>query len=299
MSFRMHRTPALAVSLFGLLMTSHATAQQGPAELWVWSSGGGGGGSNTLFEFDETGPTLGASVFTSTVDQSPAVEYIGGAFVLTESTNSPPGVVEVWNANTGLIISSVNLDFSLSSSAADYDTVTAMEYVGGTLYAVNAARGDGSEPSEFGTLDPLTGVFTPIGLTNSTGGEPLGGLAFDGTTMYASGGAGADETLYTVNLTTGALTVVGSTGERLTSIQFGADGVLYGLDGVSDALGTIDPNTAAFTPIGDVSGLAGGLNSLTSTFIVPEPASATLLALGGLMLTMRGRRKGTTRGASR
>ena len=63
-----------------------------------------------------------------------------------------------------------------------------------------------------------------------------------------------------VDVVTGAVTLVGSTGVVLTDIAFGPDGSLYGID--LGSLYKIDPDTAATTRIGSLAGASGTTNSL-------------------------------------
>ena len=100
-----------------------------------------------------------------------------------------------------------------------------------------------------GTLDPTTGTITAIGPTN-VGSTPvlLGGLAFglDGK-LY---GLGGDNNFYSVNTTTGALTLIGFTGILAGGWSMGntSDGTVY-----ADANGvvyTINPTTGAPTTVG-------------------------------------------------
>ena len=149
------------------------------------------------------------------------------------------------------------------------DVITAMEFVGQTLYAGFATEGghSGSVSSALVTIDTGTGDVTSVGETGIL--NPLGGLAYDGSTMYAvsAGGAGS---LYTIDLATGAATLVGATGFAMTALEFGDDGALYGLPrprSVSvNHLLRIDTVTGAGIDLGLLAGAPGnGLVSLTAT----------------------------------
>ena len=106
------------------------------------------------------------------------------------------------------------------------------------------------------TLDPLTGIATPIGDT----GDNVANIAWDatGSTLYGVTGDGAatSEGLFTVDPTTGVLTQVaalgaGSDGE---SIAFNPnDGLVYHFSGrdTNGAFESLDPNNGfALTSIG-------------------------------------------------
>ena len=121
--------------------------------------------------------------------------------------------------------------------------ITALEFDPfGILWGIEFGSG------AFGTIDPLTGIFASAGTTN-TGFQ---GLTFDGSgTAYASNTS--TDSLYTVNLTTGTATLVGS------------------MNGT-----------------GFVKGLA--FDEVTAT--VPEPGALTLFSLGlaGVLFGARQRR---------
>lgn len=99
-------------------------------------------------------------------------------------------------------------------------------------------------------IDPTIGTFVTLGATGSTTGE-FPGLAYSPLTgkLY-----GTDEqSLYTVNQTTGAATLVGShgvAGEGLTSLSFDPTySVMYSI-GYDGYLYSVNPTTGAATQIG-------------------------------------------------
>ena len=117
-------------------------------------------------------------------------------------------------------------------------------------------------PATLYTVDPNTGVATPIG---ATGFERVGAIDFDPLTgvLY---GIGTDVTtdafeLITINTTTGAGTAVGSTGLNFQDISFRSDGTLFGVSNgqaytinLTTGAATALPNATGFTASG--SGLA-------------------------------------------
>jgi hypothetical protein len=118
------------------------------------------------------------------------------------------------------------------------------------LYALN------NTTDEFITIDTTTGTPATIGsLGEPVGGGTWSGLAWDQTTstLYASSAAASGATLYTINLTTGAPTVIGSVTGLTVLIDIAihpTTGVLYGIDTSTDNLYTIDKATAASTLVG-------------------------------------------------
>lgn len=291
MKTRVQITTAVATAL--LLNSVPTDAQQGPAELWVWDDStalpaGPNGGNNGIRELDETTPAAGVFVSVEAIENAPEIEFAGDVFY----NSTTEQILEIVDASTGLVDNTVALDFSgtITAATGPFPVGTALEVIGTTLYAgiVGDRANGGPNPSELATIDPITGVVTSIGLTGLD--RPLGGLAYNGT-MYAVNAGGADPAnLYTIDLTTGAATLVGSTGVQLTGLEFGIDGVLYavGRGDSNDVLFTIDPVTGTSTVIGgNLTGDFSGAGSITSSYIIPEPAAVALLGLGGPALLRR------------
>lgn len=144
---------------------------------------------------------------------------------------------------------------------------TALEYVGNILYGAHIPAS--LSPSTLSTLDPATGISVIIGLT---GVGPISGLAYDvlSDTMYGIAGGPGPADLLTLDLGTGVATVVGSTGIQAGSLQFGANGQLFaggtGMSGDAGLLFTIDPVTAANTPVGP-----SGFPTVTGLTLVTVP----------------------------
>jgi len=138
-----------------------------------------------------------------------------------------------------------------------------------------------------GKLKSMTadGTYTVIGPTGIDGR----GLAYDDQQgiLYATGGYGSPgaTTLYTVDTTTGAATLVGSMG--LDSVLIGlaydeVNEILYAnaVDTAGDNLGrlyTVDVASGATTLVG--LNHAGQIDGLAW---IPEPTGLSILALGGL-----------------
>ncbi len=118
------------------------------------------------------------------------------------------------------------------------------------LYALN------NTTDEFITIDTTTGTVLPVGsLGEPVGGGTWSGLAWDQTTgtLYASSAAASGGTLYTINMATGAPTVVGPVTGVTVLIDIAVHpttGVLYGIDTNTDSLYTIDKATGTPTLVG-------------------------------------------------
>jgi len=184
----------------------------------------------------------------------------------------------------------------------------------GVMYATGT---NGFQSTGLFTVDKSSGAATLVG---QAGGQccsvPFGfnmnglGFASNGT-LYANGFSlsGGDSSLYTLNLATGAATLVGVHGVNVgrdlkySGLAFAADGTLLSLgsfDAASGALFTINPATGAassLTPPGAYGsgpvhfGVDGGLVFAPGA-PVPEPATGVLLAVGlAVFLAGKSRRR--------
>jgi len=111
------------------------------------------------------------------------------------------------------------------------------------------------------TINVTTGVITPVGST----GAPAGAgtwvdMTWDPTTstMYAlSNDATLGTSIYTVNIATGAATLIASNSTPTVLVIDGAihptTGVFYGVDITADNLVTINKTTAAVTTVGSLA----------------------------------------------
>jgi TolA-binding protein len=155
---------------------------------------------------------------------------------------------------------------------------TALEFVGGTLYAsfYEASTGHLPHAGILGTIDLCTGIITKIG--EMTGmNRPTGGLAYVARIMYAvSSTDNGDSSLFTVDLETGAATLVGNLTlggvqqEAATALAY-ADGTMYTVlsyKADDTHLYSVDLSNGKLTEVFDLSGHDLGvvrMNSLTSS----------------------------------
>src|SRR5438552_487991 len=177
-----------------------------------------------------------------------------------------------------------------------------LEWVSSTLYGTMITGFGG--PSQLRTLDPFAGTSTLIG---STGVGPIPGLAYDQTTgtMYGitggnGSGGGAIGNLVTINLTTGAATILGSVGFNAGSLEFGPDGNLYA--GSTDGLGTlyrINKTSGAATLIGQTGfNNVTGLTLVNSTNTIQFNASNYNVAENSQLVSVTVTRSGDTSGTA-
>jgi len=261
--------------------------------------------TNQLVNID---PTTGIFSVVGTVSGSDSPSnFIGVA-------NGPSGNlygIDETNGNlyqlspTGSILANININSDgVVSNFSEGD----LTFNGSTGYVDNTSSGGSPGLFSF-TTDPGSLTSGPIGGVTS---PTFDGLAFIGSTLYgleSQGGAN----LYTVDTTTGAATLVGSTGISL-GIGFFFGGLAYdgttlyaevsgddALDHVNSAfLYTIDPTTGVATlvsQIEDTDGdpFSGGLSGIAAEAApagpVPEPASIGLMFLGLSTLALNRRRK--------
>ncbi len=160
---------------------------------------------------------------------------------------------------------------SLSGFPGNTNTATAMEFVGNTLYAAFHQGGPEAPDGILGTINTTTGAITEIGpMTNMN--RPTGGLAYVNGTMYAvSATDNNDSRLFTINLSTGAATLVGnltldSTQQQSATALTYADGKLYTvLYGESTDLYSINPATGELTVEFDSGVLVNSLTTVQET----------------------------------
>jgi hypothetical protein len=164
------------------------------------------------------------------------------------------------NAPANTQVATVTQDFF----AIDFDRAA------NTLYGITfLAAGTGT--MELGTIDQATGAFTSIGPISGAGAAEANwcGLSMDPTTntMYAAAVTGAGLcNLYTIDLTTGATTLVAPiAGPAALYIDIAIDvnGQMYAHDIAADTLVTVNKATGATTvlgPTGMASNFAQGMD---------------------------------------
>ncbi len=156
--------------------------------------------------------------------------YPGENLVFIPDT-SVPGTWEVVGSISGLSF------FAGDFVGGDFSTIYAANYDNNGLYAVDATDGTAT----------LIGTMTPPGGTiNGLSGTPDG-------TMYGIAGDCTSSYLVTVDVTSGAVTTIGSLPGVACGIDLAydtEDDMIYVVDIITDSLYRVDPNTAAATLVG-------------------------------------------------
>jgi hypothetical protein len=147
-----------------------------------------------------------------------------------------------------------------NTTVAAVEPVTVVADVGTNYYAGDFANNNFtqlyvlSDVNAFGTLNTTTGAFTSIGTSTPATGHNWTGMSWDSSTstMYASSSNGTVGNLYTINVATGAPTLVGAiTGTTLPiDIAVSPTGQMYTVDISNDSLYSVNKATGAATLIG-------------------------------------------------
>lgn len=208
-----------------------------------------------------TTPTIAPTVFDDVrvpTDTGYTIEIRGQAGVPTRAANNVyTFALNAWATQTQV------------GTAPTQSSIFGMDFTpdGNTLYAATGS-GAVTNAMHFGIVDKTTGVYTDIGaLTGFTAGDSTTAIAIhprSGLAYYAAaGGTPATSRLYTLNLATGALTLIGqitaptdATGTLMIDVAVNCEGQIFAHNISDDALYSVDPATGAGTKIGTGHGLA-------------------------------------------
>lgn len=132
--------------------------------------------------------------------------------------------------------------------------VTSTAHADATAYSITSAN-------QLGTIDLITGVFTPIGNTGAT--TRLLGLGSAGGKVYS--GTFLQNTLYQINVSNGSATSIGHASPLFFYDGFGSTaGGLFGIDTLSQDLYSINPSTGASTLLGPTGLVPGAVDGMSA-----------------------------------
>lgn len=185
----------------------------------------------------------------------PRAQAIPGLPLFAATAGSGAGELYQLSSVNGAVVKDIGplndagaLNYGMTGLA--FDPVTQQLY-GST------AHGGGSDASthdKLVTINPATGLVTPIGPFNVPTGGTMTDISFDPTTdtLYGIGSVGGAH-LYSINTVTGQATKVGDSGFGFTTgggIAIDSTGIVYGSPDVAH-FGTYNKSTGAYVQIAD------------------------------------------------
>lgn len=214
-----------------------------------------------------------------------AIDSAGGRFFLYAQVGTGPTLLYTVDTKTGHVSAA-------TSPTSQYGVNIQYDSAAKTLYGYTYVGTIPNGSEQLGTIDPQTGAFTSIatiaagtvGVTGAAAIDSAGGRFF----LYAQAGTGPI-LLYTVSLKTGQVIVAtSSTSQYSVGIQYdSASKTLYGYtytgtspDG-SEQLGSIDPQTGAFTSIATIASGSVFVEFQSAAAIDPQGGRFFLYALSG------------------
>lgn len=216
--------------------------------------GGSAGGANT--SVISTGPLAYAINTTENlylVDLGTAAKtLIGNTGVFLEGLALSPGG-QLFGTDTGGLLYSLNPTTAAPTLIGNTlkGNIEGLDYNGTTLLGASF-----SSPTTIFSVNTSNASTTNIVTATSSTGVPRTMAVLDSNNILISGQVPSTNTLIRINLTTGAVTTIGTMavhGSQFAAMDFASDGNLYGLDN-DGTVWRIDPNTAAVTLIGNTGG---------------------------------------------
>jgi hypothetical protein len=225
--------------------------------------------SSTLYSIDaltQTATSIGSPGFMEGLALSP-----GGQLYGTDSS----GFLYSIDTTTGV---------ATSVGSTGMGDIEALAFVGSTLVGASFTG------STLFSIDTSTAVTTNITTFSALSGATRAMTAIDSNTVLIAAD-GAPNSLYSVNVSTGATTFVGSmamTGQFL-AMGLAGNGILYGFGNAGEEW-QIDPNTGAITLLGN-TGSQFWLDATTQA--IPEPSTWALMISGAATLLLGAARRRT------
>jgi len=167
-----------------------------------------------------------------------------------------PGELYLLDPATGAALQDIG---ALNDTLGHNHPITGLAFdpLNGILYG-STGGSDTFAPKSLVTIDPVTGLVTVVGAFNH-GTATMSDLAFDQAGNLFGIGSSGGPNLYSINLSTGQATGIGSSGLSGTSgggLAISSDGIYYGTP-TSSRFGTYDPNSGAFSFIASPATPAG------------------------------------------
>lgn len=240
-------------------------------------------------------------IFDLTTGEAAPLGALGDQAALTYGLANRLGLLYTFDANIDRIrqinnatgaFTGTPIDIGVGNLTGEGDLTFSLD--GNTGYLTTAFR-PGFPQTD---ISPGLYTFTLAGTSSfvnttldSVGPITVDGLAFSPTNGLLYALTDVDSQLYTLNPANGFLTPVGELGVvnngGTGALAFDSTGALFGV--INNRLYNINPATGAATVIGN--GFGTDFGSITGAAFgqVPEPATAVLLALGGLAFLRRHR----------
>lgn len=174
------------------------------------------------------------------------------------------GLIGLERSNPGIYYIDPTDGYAVRIATAEFRMKACVTTASGTIFAT---RRRADNQFEFGTLEPLSGAFSALGLTNAAGvNKPIGNLVFAGATLFGGMGRNGRPSngLFSINMTNGSLTQIGLA-PGATTVAHTALGprdatTLWLVDLTNTTLDTISVATGAITAGAALTG--GDTNSL-------------------------------------
>ncbi len=278
----MKRSVVYVVAVTALLFVSSGQALQAQDRLYGITFF-----TNQLITFDTSD---GSTTLVGPLGASVAPFGIANRFDLLYTYDSVQDQIRTIDPASGSLLGSP-IDISIGNLTGEGDLAFRADGLG---FLTSAFDATGAFAPSLYTFDLNSGTSARIGTTAiaGEGAVTIDGLSFsrDGT-LYAL--ANGDGRLFTLNESTGLLTVVGELGVAQNSffagLTFGPDDVLYGA--IDDQLFTINPSNGAATLV-DLSGFGSSFGSVSGLAFAPIPEpSATVWAMIAATFCLANRRR--------